>query len=112
MVEAIWFLRLENWSIVIFMVIIALVEVRVIRERVFFVWRRLVGRLVITIMMRLGVNGVVFGIVVAGIERIVLLVFFVMSVRVVDVLHGVLRSKVSASLQTSPRSGTHRWLRL
>ena len=47
-------------------------------------------------MMFLRIYGVVLRVVVGGVEGVMLLVFFVVAVRVVDVLDGVLLIKVSA----------------
>ena len=63
--------------------------------------RRLVGRLIIGIVMRVGIYRVVLRIIVCWVERIMLLVFFVVTVRVVDVLYRVLQSQNQRNFQNS-----------
>jgi hypothetical protein len=66
----------------------------------FFVRRGLVRLLVICIMVILRVEGVVLRVVVAGVERIMLLVFFIVAIGIVDVCDRILTA-VSANAMDS-----------
>lgn len=77
------------------LIIVSLLVVRtswVVGERVFLVGRWLIWRLVVGIVMLLRVQGVVLGIVVRGVEGIMLFIFFVMSIGVVYVFYRVLHT--------------------
>lgn len=80
---------------VVVLIIVSLLVVRtswVVGERVFLVGRWLIWRLVVGIVMLLWVQGVVLGIVVRGVEGIMLFIFFVMSIGVVYVFYRVLHT--------------------
>lgn len=62
--------------------------------------RGLVRLLVICIMVILRVEGVVLRVVVAGVERIMLLVFFIVAIGIVDVCDRILTA-VSANAMDS-----------
>jgi hypothetical protein len=87
------FLRLENRVMVIVLVIvISMILIgREICQRVFFVGRRLIRGLVVCVMMSFRVECVVLVVIMCGIERIVLLEFFVVTVRIVYVFDRVLQ---------------------
>ena len=62
----------------------------VMRERVFFVRRRLVWLIIVCVMVRLWIQRIVLGVVVGWVERVMLLIFFVVAVGIVYILHRVL----------------------
>lgn len=66
-------------------------------KRVFFMRRGLVRWIVVTIMMRLGIDRVIICVVVGRIEGVMLLVLLIVAVRVVDVLYRVLDTQISAN---------------
>lgn len=67
--------------------------------------------LIVAIVMRLGIYGVVLRIIVGWIKGVMLLVFFVVAVRVIDVLHRVLFAK-SAQFQNTAISNNAPWVEL
>jgi hypothetical protein len=86
-------MRFEDWSVVIFIFVVKVASFwmrRIGCERVFFVRRGLVWRLVVSIVMRLRIDSVVVCIVVGRIEGVMLLVLFVVAIGVVDVFDRVL----------------------
>lgn len=90
---AVRFLRLENRVMVIVLVIVVsmILISREICQRVFFVGRRLIWGLVVCVMMSFRVECVVLVVIMCGIERIMLLEFFVVTIRIVYVFDRVLQ---------------------
>lgn len=72
--------RLENWTVVI-MVIIIWVGIRgVVCQRMLFVWSWLVWGLIVGVVVLLGVHTVVLSVVVIWVEGVALLIFLVMTI--------------------------------
>lgn len=83
---------------VIILVVVVLILTWEIGERVLFMGRWLVWRLVVCIMMILGIYRVFLLIIMCRIERVMLVEFFVMSIGIANVLNGVLHHKSVCSL--------------
>lgn len=85
-----------KYRLVIIIVVWVIVR-RVVCQRMLFMWRWLVGLLVVLIMMLLGIYGIVLLVVVGGVEGVMLLEFLVVTIRVVYILDGVLPFQISVS---------------
>lgn len=59
----------------------------IIRQRMFFEWRRLIWWIVVGVVMFLWINGIVTGIVVRRVERVLMVETLIMSVGVADVFY-------------------------
>ena len=80
--------------VVILVIVVSMILIgREIGQGMFFVGRRLIWRLVVGIVMSFGVEGVVLIVIVCGIERIMLLKFFVVTKRIVYIFNRVLYAK-------------------
>jgi len=68
-----------KYRLVIIIIVWVIVR-RVVCQRMLFMWRWLVGLLVVLIMMLLGIYGIVLLVVVGGVEGVMLLEFLVVTV--------------------------------
>ncbi len=80
----IWTIRcvlcLENWVIVVMVIIVWIGIRREVCQWMLFMRRRLVRLLVVCIVMLLGVYGVILSVIVVWIKRVSLLILFIMPI--------------------------------
>jgi hypothetical protein len=102
-VWTVWLMRLKDGSIIVFVIVVPLVLARgEIRQWMFFVGRRLVWGLVVCVVVSFRIQRVVLSVIMGRVERVMLLIFFVVAVGIIDIFDRVLANVKSAQFSYIP----------